>query len=85
MKEYASCKCGEKKTYVSVAGDICCSSCFVSLPEKTIDTIDTRAGVFPDDNGWSVRVNGETKKYFTKYEDYSYTDAVKYANKLNNI
>jgi hypothetical protein len=83
MKEYLDCKCGSKKTYVSVAGDTCCSPCFKPLIEKVVEVIDTNAGIFPDDGGWAVKINGVTKKYFSKYEDYAFTEAKDYAKKLN--
>jgi hypothetical protein len=83
MKEYLECECGSKKTYISVAGDTCCSPCFKPLAEKAIEKIDMTAGVFADDGGWSVKVNGVVKKYFSKYEDYALTEARNYARELN--
>lgn len=84
MSEYEDCKCGSKETYISYAGDTCCYPCFKTLKKIVIPVIDLTARVFPDDEGWSVKVNGKLKKYFTKYEDYALTDARKYAVKLNN-
>jgi hypothetical protein len=83
MNEYLDCKCGSKKTYISVSGDICCTPCFFPLTEKLIEKIDMTARVFSDDGGWSVKVDGVVKKYFSKYEDFACTDANKYLIKLN--
>lgn len=81
--QYEKCKCGSKETYISFAGDVCCSSCFKSLKIKVVKVEDNTAIVVKDDGGWSVKVNGITVKYFTKYEDYALTDAYKFAVKLN--
>lgn len=81
--EYIDCKCGSKDTYISFAGDKCCSPCFKALDEKIIKVADMRAGVFADEGGWAVRVDGQLKKYFSKYEDYAHTEAAAYSRKLN--
>ena len=83
MKKYEDCKCGSGKTYISVAGDVCCYPCFKPLKEKVAPIADMTAIVVTDDGGWSVKVNGVVKKYFSKYEDYASTEARSYAKQLN--
>jgi len=82
--EYMDCKCGSKKTYISVAGDLCCNPCFKPLIIKEPEKTDMTARIVSDDGGWAVKVNGITKKYFSIYEDYGLTEARAYAQQLNN-
>lgn len=83
MKEYEPCGCGSVETYISFSGDTCCSPCFKALKEKIVIPDDPTAHVIPDDNGWAVKVRDKTMRYFSKYEDYAYTEASAFARKLN--
>ena len=85
MKGYEDCKCGSKETYISFAGDVCCYPCFKPLAKAVETKEDTTARIVPDPDGWSVKINGELKKYFSKYECYAYTEAREYARQLNNF
>ena len=82
-EDYEQCDCGSGETYVSFAGNTCCYPCFRPLNKHIVVVEDVEARVIKDDEGWAVKINGITKKYFSKYEDYACTDARSYANKLN--
>jgi hypothetical protein len=84
MKGFEDCGCGSKETYTSFAGDVCCYPCFIPLVRVVVKAVDTTAKVSKDPGGWSVKVGGKLKRYFSKYEDYAYTDAVRYARGINN-
>ena len=82
--EYLPCECGSTKTYVSVAKNVCCSPCFKPLEEKIIIAPDPKASVCSNGEGWAVKVMDKTIEFFSKYEDFAFTDAEKFCRKYNN-
>jgi hypothetical protein len=54
------------------------------MNDQNTQVKNTWASTVADPNGWSVKVDGVTMKYFSKYEDYALTEARDYARKLNS-